>query len=79
MLAAAQRLHLHGSPDARARSRARPARPEGARPPLPKPAAILIASAHWETTWPMLTGSEKPETIHDFYNFPEPFTGCSIP
>jgi 4,5-DOPA dioxygenase extradiol len=38
---------------------------------LPKPKAIVIASAHWETNLPMLTGSEKPETIHDFYNFPE--------
>jgi 4,5-DOPA dioxygenase extradiol len=38
----------------------------------PKPRAILIASAHWETNVPMLTGSTKPETIHDFSNFPEP-------
>jgi 4,5-DOPA dioxygenase extradiol len=38
---------------------------------LGKPKAIVIASAHWETNLPMLTGSEKPETIHDFYNFPE--------
>jgi 4,5-DOPA dioxygenase extradiol len=39
---------------------------------LGKPAAIVIASAHWETNLPMLTGSPKPETIYDFYNFPEP-------
>ena len=39
---------------------------------LGKPKAIVIASAHWETNLPMLTGSTKPETIHDFYNFPEP-------
>jgi 4,5-DOPA dioxygenase extradiol len=38
---------------------------------LPRPKAILIASAHWETNLPMLTGSEKPETVHDFHNFPE--------
>jgi len=36
----------------------------------PTPRAILIASAHWETNVPMLTGSTKPETIHDFSNFP---------
>ena len=38
---------------------------------LPRPRAILIASAHWETNLPMLTGSDKPETVHDFTNFPE--------
>jgi 4,5-DOPA dioxygenase extradiol len=38
---------------------------------LPKPRAILVSSAHWETQVPMLTGSAKPETIHDFFGFPE--------
>ena len=38
---------------------------------LPRPKAILIASAHWETEIPMLTGADKPETIHDFGGFPE--------
>jgi len=40
----------------------------GAR--LPRPAAIVIASAHWETDLPMTTGNPKPETIHDFGGFP---------
>lgn len=39
---------------------------------LGKPKAIVIASAHWETGLPQLTGAAKPETIHDFYNFPAP-------
>ncbi len=39
---------------------------------LGKPKAILIASAHWETNVPMVTGSARPETIHDFFGFPEP-------
>ena len=30
---------------------------------LPKPRAILIASAHWETALPMLTGAEKLEFL----------------
>jgi len=39
---------------------------------LPPPRALLIASAHWETGAPALTGAAEPETIHDFYGFPEP-------
>jgi 4,5-DOPA dioxygenase extradiol len=46
---------------------------------LGKPKAIAIASAHWETNLPMLTGSGKPETIHDFYNFPEPLYRLRYP
>jgi 4,5-DOPA dioxygenase extradiol len=37
---------------------------------LPKPRAILIASAHWETALPMLTGGSHLQTIHDFGGFP---------
>jgi 4,5-DOPA dioxygenase extradiol len=37
---------------------------------LPRPRAILIASAHWETSVPILTGNPRPETIHDFGGFP---------
>src|SRR5204863_20813 len=39
---------------------------------LGKPKAILIASAHWETNLPMVTGAARPETIHDFSGFPAP-------
>jgi 4,5-DOPA dioxygenase extradiol len=38
---------------------------------VPKPSAIVVASAHWETDTPMVTGSAHPETIHDFYGFPK--------
>jgi 4,5-DOPA dioxygenase extradiol len=38
---------------------------------LPRPRAALVASAHWESSVPMLSGSAKPETIHDFAGFPE--------
>jgi 4,5-DOPA dioxygenase extradiol len=46
---------------------------------LAAPRAILISSAHWETDLPMLTGAPKPETIHDFYNFPEPLYRLRYP
>jgi 4,5-DOPA dioxygenase extradiol len=38
---------------------------------LPRPRAVLVASAHWETSVPMLTGNPKPETVHDFGGFPD--------
>jgi 4,5-DOPA dioxygenase extradiol len=37
---------------------------------LPRPRAVLIASAHWESSVPMLTGNRQPATIHDFGGFP---------
>jgi 4,5-DOPA dioxygenase extradiol len=37
---------------------------------LPRPSAVLIASAQWETELPMLSTARRPETIHDFGGFP---------
>ncbi len=37
---------------------------------LPRPRAVLMVSAHWETEMPSVTGAALPETIHDFGGFP---------
>jgi len=38
---------------------------------LPKPAAVLCISAHWETNGTFVTAMPKPPTIHDFGGFPQ--------
>ncbi|MDL5367684.1 class III extradiol ring-cleavage dioxygenase [Xanthomonas sp. NCPPB 2654] len=37
---------------------------------LPRPRAIVVASAHWLGRRPLVGGAAQPQTIHDFGGFP---------
>ncbi|MDP2376866.1 class III extradiol ring-cleavage dioxygenase [Reyranella sp.] len=38
---------------------------------LPRPTAIVAVSAHWDTDLPAVSLARRPDTIHDFYGFPD--------
>ena len=62
----------HGSPMLALEPGASGVQPRRLATELPRPKAILVVSAHWESDDLRVTGAAVPDIWHDFYGFPPP-------
>ena len=69
----------HGSPMLAIEASAAGCFLDGLGDALPRPRAIVVASAHFTTDRPMLGGHPQPHTVHDFGGFPEPLYQLQYP
>ena len=46
---------------------------------LGRPSAIVVLSAHWLSDKPVVGGTDRPVTVHDFSGFPDALYGLDYP
>ncbi len=69
----------HGAPDLPIRSGAAQDFLRQLHQQFPKPKAILVVSAHWNTPYPTASTAPLPRTIYDFSGFPAALYNLTYP
>lgn len=69
----------HGAPTFALKPGAAGAAIAAAADGLPRPRAIIVVSAHWDTRIATVGSAEQPETIYDFWGFPDELYTLNYP